>query len=80
MQVFRYNRCNARLRPTKAALAYRALPGQSDAVPRTGGCAQLGTCGRGWLPSSRARVKIGRQGHRPGNCGDGSGRRWAAAE
>lgn len=47
MQVFHSTRCNARLRPTKAALAYRALPDQGDAVPRTGGCAQLGTCGRG---------------------------------
>ena len=50
------------------------------ALPLAGGCCQLGTCGRDRLPSSRARVKIGKQGHWPGNCGAGNGKRVAAAE
>ena len=69
-----------RNRPSGAALGYRAAADHGEALPLTGGCCQLGTCGRGRLPSSRARVKIGRQGHRPGNCGAGNGKRMAEAE
>ena len=80
MQVVGPSPCNARLRPSGATHAYRAAPDHGAALPLTGGCCQLGTCGRGRLPSSRARVKIGRQGHRPGNCGAGNGKRMAGAE
>lgn len=61
-------------------LAYRAAADHGEALPPDSGCCQLGTCGRDRLPSSRARVKIGRQGHWPGNCGAGSGKRMAPAE
>jgi len=69
-----------RNRPSRADLAYREAADHGAALPLDGGCCQLGKCGMGRLPSSRARVKIGRQGQRPGNCGAGSGKRVAAAE
>ena len=60
--------------------AYRAAADHGEALPLAGGCCQLGTCGRDRLPSSRARVKMGKQGQRPGSCGAGNGKRMAAAE
>ena len=72
--------CNARVPTRVPRAAYRAPTAHGAALPFAGGCCQLGTCGRDRLPSSRARVKIGRQGHWPGNCGAGSGKRVAAAE
>jgi len=63
-----------------SALAYRAAAAHGEALPLSGGCCQLGTCGRDRLPSSRARVKMGKQGQRPGSCGAGNGKRMAAAE
>jgi len=72
--------CNARVPTRVPRAAYRAPTAHGEALPLSGGCCQLGTCGRDRLPSRRARVKIGRQGQRPGSWGAGSGRRVAAAE